>query len=698
LTVTVDRRIFLIAGAAGALVLGIEGCARKGAPVAPGTLGAWVAVAPDGIVTVRVNSSELGQGAQTGIAQIVADEMDADWSKVRVEMAPVTDAYLRADDGGYYTGGSSSIRPQFDLFRKAGGTARAMLIAAAAKQWSVDPQSCTAKSGQVLDSSGRALSYGALASAASAVAVPDNVKFKSREARVFIGKPMQRLDIPKKVNGEAIYGIDVKIPGMLIAAIRQCPYQDGDPQDFDPAPALAIKGVRRVVTLDSAVAVVADNFWAAKKGIDAIDPKWERSSDAVESNTMFADLVKQIGAADSEIANEGDKQAVVARVNAALAGAHKIIEADYQVPFLAHAPMEPMNATARADAKSCELWIPTQNQEGVRGDVAKALGLPKSAITVHTTFVGGGFGRRLETDFAVQAAQIAKQMGKPVKLIWTREEDFARDFYRPASVARLKAALDKDMIVRAIDYSGATTNNHATDGLTGSYAIADIVIRQHKSDLPVMTGSWRSVDPSMTVFFGESLIDEIAHEAGIDPLTYRRKLLAQDARGLRVLDTAAQMANWGHAPAGRFQGVAFFHGLYWKTIVAEIVEISVDRKNRITVHRVFCAIDPGIAVNPDQVAAQAQGGIVMGLSAALGEAITLKDGRTVETNFDSYKIMRLGASPDIVIQVLESPDAPIGSAGEPPVPPAAPALANALFAATGKRIRKLPLSQSGYSV
>jgi isoquinoline 1-oxidoreductase beta subunit len=333
----------------------------------------------------------------------------------------------------------------------------------------------------------------------------------------------------------------------------------------------------------------------------------------------------------------------------------------------------------------------------VQSDIAKALGLPKTSVTLHSTFVGGGFGRRLETDFAVQAALISKQVRAPVKLIWTREEDFAHDWFRPASAARMKAALNADGMIRALDYSGATTNNQAVGGMIGNYRIADIVVRQKNTALALMNGSWRSVDPSMTVFFLESFVDEIAHELKTDPIAYRCRLLGDQKRELRVLDTVAQMANWGRAPKGHFQGVAFFGSKFWGTAIAEIVEISVDAKHRITVHRVFCVIDPGTAINPNQIAAQAEGGIIMGLSSALGEAITLKDSLVEQTNFDRYKIMRLTAAPLIDVRVLETHGAPPGGVGEPPVPPAAPALANALFAATGRRVRALPLSASGFT-
>jgi isoquinoline 1-oxidoreductase beta subunit len=358
-----------------------------------------------------------------------------------------------------------------------------------------------------------------------------------------------------------------------------------------------------------------------------------------------------------------------------------------------------MNATARVSADGCELWASMQNQSSMQIDVAKALGIAKQKVMLHTPRVGGGFGRRLETDYGVQAALIAKAAGAPVKLIWTREEDMTHDFYRPASVCRLRVALNDDLTFRALDYSGATANDTAFGGLLRNYGpVPDSVARQKNVKFPMTIGAWRSVDPSITVFFIESLVDEIAHDRKRDPLEYRRHLLANNARGLRVLNAAAEMAQWGTAKPGRAKGVAFFNHAYWGTAVAEIVELSVDAQNKLTLHKVYCAIDPGTAVNPDAVQAQAQGGITLGLSAALAEAITLKEGRVEQTGFGQYSILRLAGAPDVEVNVLESTDSPIGGCGEPPVPPSMPALANAIFAATGKRIRALPLSRSGFTV
>lgn len=699
-----SRRIFLLTGsAAGAgLMLGIAGCSRKTAPPSD-ELSMWIAIAPDGITTIRVNASDIGQGAQTGLAQIVADELDADWSKVRVEMAPATEKYMIKDGNGYYTGGSSSIHGQFDMFAKAGATAKHLLIAAAAQHWGVDRDDCWTENGIVHSPDGKMKrSYGSLVSKAVHMAMPNDVDLKERKDRKLIGKPIPRLDIPQKVNGEAIYGIDAKVPGMLIATLAQCPFFGGKLASVDEKPALAVKGVRHVVKLDNAVIVAGTNFHAAKKGLDALTPQWTKPADAVSSADVVTNALRaEIGAADSAVVvlPGKNKARTVAAVNAALASGAKIYEADYQVQLLSHSPMEPMNATARVTDTACEMWVSTQVPGDMRDALVKELALPKDAVTVHLTHVGGGFGRRLETDYGIVAATASKALGGvPVKLIWTREEDMTHDVYRPASLCKLRAVLNDDKTIRALDYTGATSNDRALGGIAWNYPYGDVVLRQKNTKLQFPVGSWRSVDPGITIFFIESLVDEIAHGESLDPLAYRRTLLAKNARGLRVLNAAALMADWGNAPAGHRQGIAYFDQHSWGTAVAHVIELSVDAQNKITVHKVCCAIDPGLAINPGQIKAQAEGGIIMGLSSALREQITLKDGRAEQTNFDTYPVLRLVNIPQIEVLVMESEGVEAGGVGEPPVPPVAPALANAIFAATGRRIRTLPFVNSGFTI
>lgn len=700
MAIALDRRVFL-AGTGAGLVLAVAGAHAVNGD---GMLNAWVSVSPDGTVTIRLNATDIGQGAQTGIAQIVADEMDADWNLVRVEMAPVVEHYLTKGDDhkGYYTGGSSSISEQYDMWAEAGATARTMLIAAAAKRWNTDPASCDARAGIVRHAaSGRSARFGELALLAATLPLPKDVGRKPRAARNLVGRPVPRLDIPDKVCGKTIYGIDVKRPGMRIATILQCPQFGGKLRAVDTAPALAIKGVENVVQLENAVAVVARNFWSAKRGLDALSPQWESPPAPIASeDAMFATLRVKAGAADSRFValDNKNKAAVAQRVDAALKTSHSLFEAEYQTNLIAHAGMEPMNATADASATHCEIWAPMQDQGTMRADVAKALGLPDDRVILHTTAVGGGFGRRLQTDYGVQAARIAREVGKPVKLIWSREEDFAHDFYRPATVARVRAALNDDATIAAIDLSGASTNDTIAYGFLQNYQLGTGVSRTNRVEMNLPIGSWRSVDPSTLIFFMESFVDEIAAAHKIDPADYRRRLLTGNVRALRAIDTVTRMAGWGKTPAGRAQGIAFFDGAWWGTTVAHVVEVSVDRTSKITVHRVFTAIDPGLAVNPNQVRAQTEGGILLGLSAALTENISLTDGRTEQKNFDSYSVVRLRHVPEIAIEVLESEGVSPGGVGEPPVPPIMPAVVNAVFAATGRRIRALPLAKSGFTV
>ncbi|HEY8950655.1 MAG TPA: molybdopterin cofactor-binding domain-containing protein [Rhizomicrobium sp.] len=699
---TISRRIFLITGsAAGAgLMLGIAGCARKTAPPAH-ELNQWISIAPDGMTTIRVNASDIGQGAQTGLTQIVADELDADWSSVRVEMAPVTDTYIA--DGNYFTGGSSSIHDRFTTFAQAGATAKHLLIAAAAQHWGVDRDQCWTENGVVYSPDGKMKrTYGSLVPKAVHMAMPNDIELKARKDRKLIGKPVARLDIPQKVNGSAIYGIDVKVPGMMIATAAQCPYFGGTLVSVDKAPALAVKGVKQVVTFDNVVVVAGTSFHAAKKGLDSLDIKWAKPKTAIATQgDVTKALHGNIGAADSLVVTlpGKDKAKTVATVNAALADGAKIYDAEYQVQLLSHSPMEPMNATAHLTKDSCELWVSTQVPGDMRDAMVKTFGLPKDAVTVHLTHVGGGFGRRLETDYGVLAAKASRALGGvPVKLIWSREEDMTHDVYRPTSLCRLRAALNDDKTIRAIDYTGATSNDTALGGIAWNYPYGDVVLRQKRTKLQFPIGSWRSVDPGITIFFIESLVDEIAQGEGFDPLSYRRLLLSKDARARRVLDAVALMADWGSAPPGHHQGLAFFNQHSWGTAVAEVIELSVNKANKIMLHKVCCAIDPGLAVNPNQIKAQAEGGIIMGLSAALREQITLKDGRVEQTNFDTYPVLRLKEIPDIEVLVMETDGAEAGGVGEPPVPPVAPALANAIFAATGKRVRTLPFINSGFTV
>jgi isoquinoline 1-oxidoreductase beta subunit len=660
----------------------------------------WLRIAPDGAITVRTISCDMGQGAQTGIAQIVCEELDADWTNVSVEMAPVEEPFFIRNDG-YYTGGSQSIMRSFERFREIGAAARMMLIEVAAKRWGVRPEACTTEVGQVVHSaSGRRARYGELASDAARGRQPTQVMLKPRERWRVIGQAVPRLDLPSKVDGRTVYGVDVTVPDMLVGAIAQCPVIGGKLVRVDPAPAKAIAGVRDVVTLEDAVVVVADSFWTARRGLDALKPAWNEGDAAnIDSAHIFQRLRANVGAADSEIyAPEGADAAALRRTNEeAFRKAARVIEATYEAPFLAHAPIEPMNATARVDRSGCDLWLPTQDQGDTRAEVAKALGIPVSQVRVHTTALGGGFGRRLRVDYAVYAARTAKAVGKPVKVMWTREEDTRHDFYRPATVMRLRCAIAPDGSLAALETFGTANNDTAFGGVAiVPYAIPSVIAGQKRVASHIPYGPWRAVDRTQNVFYLESFLDEVAHALGNDPLALRKSLLARSPRHTRVLEAVADLSSWGKPRPGHYQGLAFMTG--WGTSVAQVADISIAADNALRIHRFFCALDCGMAVNPGAVRAQIEGAIIMGLSAALAEEITIRDGRVEQGLFDSYPVMRMAQAPEIEIRLLESPSEPVGGVGEPPLTPAAPALANAIFAATGKRLRSLPIVKHGFKV
>lgn len=705
---TPSRRAILVGGAAigAGLVVGFALPAGT-APLSEGDgrLNMWVRVTPEGKAVVRTIATEMGQGAQTGVAQLVAEELEVAWADVSVEFAPVeTQFYIR--DGVYLTGGSGSIvrfAPDgtriFDLYRQAGAAARMMLINAAAARWGAAATDCRAEAGRVLHADGRSEAYGALVAEAAKLTPPTEIALKPREAWRVIGKQVSRLDLPDKVTGKAVYGVDVDVPGALVATIAHAPAFGGRLGDVDPAPALAIPGVRHVVALENAVAVVADRFWPALKGLKALAPNFEDAPGVhLGSAEVSARLHANIGAADQMTwkAEDDTLEAVEARHAAAFDGA-RVIEAVYETPFLSHSPIEPMNATAHVTANGCEIWAPCQHQGGLKDDVAQALEMDPAQITVHTTFVGGGFGRRLQSDYAVLAARISRRVGAPVKLIWTREQDTQHGFYRPASVLKLRAAIAPDGRFRGLETIGATSNDVTLGGLAlMRYALDSIVARQKQVDTPFPRGAWRAVDRSQSVFYVECFIDEVAHDLKIDPLAFRRTLLADKPRDLRVLNAAAEMAGWGAPKPGRHLGIAFMSG--WGTRLAQVAEVSVDEARRLRVHRVCCAFDPATVVNPDAVKAQVEGGICMGLSAALAEQITVKAGAVEQGLFDSYPILTLAQAPEIDVQLFETPDEEIGGVGEPPLPPIAPAVCNAIFAATGVRIRRLPIVTQGFTV
>jgi isoquinoline 1-oxidoreductase subunit beta len=703
-----NRRSLLVgaSAAAGGLTLGFaipsDASPARAAGGAP-EINCWIAIARDNTVTIRVAHSEMGQGAATGLAMLVAEELECDWSKVRTEFVSERVNLMRNRAwGDTSTGASRSIASSQDYLRRAGATARTMLIAAAAAQWNVPAAKCFAQNGTITHRpSGRTVSYGAIAEAAAKIAPPADVPLKPPSAWTLAGTAQKRLDVFDKVTAKPVYAIDVRLPGMLYAAILQCPVFGGTLQSVDESSVSAMKGVRGVVRMHDAVAVVADSWWRAKRATEALRVRWNDGGNGTVSTDSIAAFVREgLDADEAEIGRaDGDAAAVLSR-------AARRIEADYTVPFLAHATMEPQTCTAHVRADGVEIWAPTQNPATALATAAVAAGVPNEKVTVHRSMLGGGFGRRAPIqEYVRQAVDIAKEFDVPVKLLWTREQDVAHDLYRPFGMARLTAALDAQGMPLAwtIRLAGpsfvaslvAGFGPHIADrtfvsGLAEEmpYAVPNYLVDYVVRPTPVPLGVWRAINYTQNAFYKECFVDEMAHAAAIDPYLYRRKLLTHDARNLAVLDAAAQRANWGSPlPAGVFRGIALNEAC--GSYCAQVVEASV-ADGAVRVHRVVAAIDPGHVVNPLSVEMQVQGAIVYALTAALYGEITIEDGAAVQSNFDTYEMLRMADAPKVETVIVPSGGF-WGGVGEPPVPPLAPALCNALFAATGKRVRSLPL-------
>jgi len=677
--------------------------ALQGAP-APAALpppNAFLRIGEDDTITVLLAHSEMGQGIWTTLPMMVAEELECDWAKIRVETAPAAPVYAHPAYGAQMTGGSTSTWSEFDRYRQVGAMARTMLVAAAAAQWGVKPSECRAEKGYVVSGARRA-SYGSLAKAAQAQKPPASVTLKDRKDWKILGKPTRRLDSPQKVSGRAEFGIDVKIPGMKTALIARPPVFGAKVKGFRAEKAKAVPGVRAVVQVPSGVAVVGDHFWAARVGREALEIDWDLGPGAaLDTPKMFEEY-------HALAVKDGLKAGAAGDVGPALAAAAKKVDAEYEFPFLAHAAMEPLNCTVRLGPDSCEIWAGTQFQTGDQAVAAKIAGLKPEQVSLHTTFLGGGFGRRGNpmSDFAAEAVHVAKASGLPVKVVWTREDDMTGGYYRPMWVHRLAVGLGADgapvawkhSIVGQSILEGTPFAMMIKDGIDEAsvegvvdspYVAATphhwVGLHSPKSPVPVLW--WRSVGHTHTAFVMETMVDALAEKAGEDPLAYRRRLLKSSPRHLGVLNLAAEKAGWGKPlPAGRFRGLAV-HASF-ESYVAEVAEVSVE-KGRVRVHRVVCAIDCGVCVNPSGVKAQMESGIVFGLSAALYGQITLKDGRVQQTNFDAYPVLEAGETPRVEVYVVDSAEKS-GGAGEPGTPPIAPAVANAVFAATGKRLRRLP--------
>jgi isoquinoline 1-oxidoreductase beta subunit len=703
------RRDFLKVGAAagGGLVLGFHlppgGEAVAQAAGKPFVPNAFIRIGADDLVTVVVGKAEMGQGVFTALPMLIAEDLEADWSKVRVESAPVDPAYNHTGFGMQMTGGSSSVWSSWEQMRKAGATAKAMLIAAAAATWKVDPSTLRAEKGFVIhDATGRRLSFGALAETASTMTPPKDVVLKDAKDFKIVGKPMRRLDTPEKVNGKARFGLDVTVPGMRVALIQRPPVFGGKAVKVDDTKTKAVPGVIAIGQPSFGVVVVANGFWAAKKGRDALQVQWDDGPNAALSTDALREEFRALARTPGAVAKkEGDAAA-------ALAGAAKKLEAEYEVPYLAHAMMEPLNCVVDLRPESCEIWTGTQFQTMDRAAAAEVAGLKPEQVQIHTTLLGGGFGRRAtpRSDFVREAVEIAKAVKAPVKVISTREDDIKGGFYRPMWHDRIAAGLDASgkpvawthTIVGQSILAGTPFEGMVKDGIDGAsvegaadlaYAVPNLYVDLHSPRPGVPVLWWRSVGHSHTAFVVESFIDELAHAAGKDPFEYRRGLLASHPRHKGVLERAAAKAGWGKPlPAGRGRGIAVHES--FGSFVAQVAEVSVSPRGQVKVHRVVAAVDCGQYVNPDTIAAQIEGGVAFGLSAALHGQITLKGGRVVQSNFHDYEVLRLNEMPEVEVHILPSGEKP-GGVGEPGVPPVAPAVANAIFALTGSRVRRLPI-------
>ena len=716
--VKLSRRTFIVSSAAGGLALGFRLPSGFDSAFAQGAndgaeVNAWVFVKPDDTCVIRVARSEMGQGTITGLVQLVAEELECDWKKVKAEqVTPGQNLARKRVWGEMSTGGSRGIRTSQDYVRRGGAAARMMLLQAAAEEWKVPVSELTVADGVITHpASARSLSYGKVALAAAKLQAPDpnTIKLKDPKDWKIAGKPMKRIDTADKLDGSKIFGIDVKLPGMLCATIKDCPVFGGKVVSYDEAKIAGRPGLRKVVKVkDTAVAVVADTWWRAKTALEALPIVWDEGPNASVSSATIAEQLKQ--GLTATVTN-GDRRNGDALK--AIETAVKKVEAVYNTPFLAHATMEPMNATARISPEKAEVWVPTQNAEGSLAALSEAIGMPLAQCEVYRTDLGGGFGRRgAVQDYVRQAAVIAKELpGVPIKLIWSREEDQAHDFFRPISQCRCAAGLDANgnlvgLHVRVCGQSINATLNPAgivngrdrrqlqglweePDDAQLGYSVPNLLIEYVMSNTHVPVGPWRGVNTNQNGVYMECFVDEVARAAGKDPLEFRRALMSKHPKHLAVLNAAAEKADWGKPlPAGVHRGIAQFMG--YASYSAAVAEVSVSDRGQLKVHRILLALDCGHAVNPDQIAAQVEGSVAFGLTATLYGECRVRDGRMVDLNFDSYPILRLAEMPKVETVIVPSQDF-WGGVGEPTISVVAPAVLNAIYAATGKPVRQLPL-------
>ena len=718
----IDRRSFVVSAAAmgGGLALGLDipfaGPRAVRAQEASSEINAWVVIRPDDTVVIRIARSEMGQGSLTGLAQLVAEELECDWSKVTTEYpTPGQNVARKRIWGDYSSTGSRSIRESEDYVRKGGAAAREMLIQAAASEWKVAAAECSAANSVITHKpSGRTTTYGKVAAVAGKVEPPADVKLKDPKDWKIAGKPLKRLDTRDKLIGKQLYAIDVKMPGMLYAAVKACPVHGGKVKSFDAAKITGNKGVKKVVPVgDSAVAVVGDTWWQAKTALEALPIVWDEGENAKVTTASIAEVLKAgLDADQTFVGNQkGDAKATIA-------GAATKVEAVYSYPYQAHACMEPLNATALYTPDKCEVWTSTQNGEAALAATSEASGLPIAKCDVHKLLLGGGFGRRGRTDYVSQAVLIAKQMpGTPVKLLWSREEDTTQDTYHPTTQCKLTGAFDGSgnltglqmrisgqSILAALAPSRLQNgrdpvtfqglNPGGAEGAFG-YDIPNLLIDHAMRNPHVTPGFWRGVNNNQNAIYLECFMDELAHAAGQDPLEFRRKLMAKSPKHLAVLNAVAEKIGWGQpAPQGVYRGLAQQMG--YGSYVAAAAEISVTGGNKIKIHRIVGATDCGYAVNPAQIERQVMGSFVYGLSALFYGECTVKDGRIEQQNFDSYEVMRIAQMPKVETILMPSGGF-WGGVGEPTIFVAAPAVLNAYFAATGKRIRSIPLKTHNIS-
>lgn len=703
------RRAFLQSSAAVSGSALLIGCSSKGEiisgsmPETPSDQQSlWLAISDSNEVSIAIPGAEMGQGISTACAMMLAEELGCDWESVKVTIAPWNKTFNNPQFRMQMTGGSTTIPSFWEPMRKVGASANLMLRQAAANRWQVPLEAVSVKNSQVMHSDGRALSFGELISEASALDIPDDVALKPMEEHELIGKPVHRVDTPAKTNGSAQFGIDVQFDGLKVATIQHATSLNGKPASLNRDAAMAVKGVEDIVLLENAVAVVADTYWHAKKGLAALNATFEGGETNLSTEGMRQSMRAQL---DGEPLPEAKDSA-------------QSFDFEYEVPFLAHATMEPMNCTVQLTEERCDIWVPSQTHT-ITGNAAKEItGLKPENIHIHLTYLGGGFGRRLEADFVVEALQIAQATNKPIKLIWSREEDTGTDFFRPAALTRYRIGVDengdlaewhnnlaspsifkraiKSFLPGALNWIPVTRlidDPVAVEGLKETPYVEKPDFEYHQSnDIPVPVGFWRSVGNSYSGYFTESAIDEVAHAVGKDPYEFRLSQM-HDERSKAVLKRVAEAANWGRTDV--HQGIAFHKS--FGSYVAEVVDLTIDDNKEITLHKITIVADTGIVVNPDTVKAQMEGGMIYGLVAAAEGEINFDQGGTVEKNFDTYPILRMYQTPEIEVILAPSGDAP-GGVGEPGTPPIAPALTNAIFAATGDRVRRLPIKHSGYKI